>query len=179
MGSEENKGGLWGGYLWGGLDGPKIALQSCCDLLYSSCPALPQLRAGSNRCCRISHAVKQEIRSIAVASPNTQHAGQVVAIDSALKRKRGQANDVCNATTAKRFVRDGMWQYTYSSQKSWKHSGHMSFCLDGVRVDDDDLVSAIVYNTRQLVGNWSPPNVPQVKAVLRDFSHRNRAQFQT
>lgn len=127
------------------------------DNIEDSHASLPVLRLKSNRARRISQTTKRDLRQVAKDTAGAHHAAQVVAVEKSLKRARKEKDDGPSESAARKFVKDGMFAYMHSSHKHWAHAGHVSVALDGVRVDNDDLVSYVFYDTKAKCGNWSPP----------------------
>lgn len=135
--------------------------------------SLPVLRLKSTRARRISQTTKRDFRQVARDTAGAKHAQQVVAIDKSLKRARGQEEDMPSAGAARKFVKDGMFAYMHSSHKHWASCGHVSVALDGVRVDNDDLVSYVFYDTKGKCGTWSPPQAQKCPKITRQRVQKN------
>ena len=67
--------------------------------------------------------------------------------------------DMCSDRAAKRFTRDQMWQQLVSSRAAFEKVAHVHAVYDGVRCDDEELVSYGFYSTELEAGTWGPPQV--------------------
>ena len=133
---------------------------------------VPILRSATGRSRRVAPSKKIDMRSVAAAVPGIHSASQVVAIDNALKRKRGQSDIGCSIRASKRFTRDHMWQYMLTGRAAFDKVAHVNLTCDGLRVDGDELTNYLFNSPEKAFNVWGPPqvHVPPQNATRLSFA---------
>lgn len=120
--------------------------------------SLPVLRCASGKARRIPLGFKLSVRSAAVEAKGVHSAAQIISVGREVKRAQGEdPQDLPSIRSAKRFVRDHMWQYMMAGKQVFAQASHLNIICDGCRVDSDELVSYLFYSTEKEVGMWGPP----------------------
>lgn len=89
-------------------------------------------------------------------APSIASHPQLISAERALKKSRVEPEDCPSLSATKTFVCDTMFTSMVSCHKKWRYAGHSSVACDGVRVDGDDLLSSVFFDTRAKRGCWGP-----------------------
>ena len=130
---------------------------------------LPVLRLMSQRPRRVPLAKKLDLVAGVSQSPALTNPGQIVAAQALSARRRGEG-DLIDPRSARRFVRDSMYQYFVCVRKAWEHTACCNIALDAGSISSEELLIQAIADTDANICAWVPPQVSE--ALKMAFSKK-------